>query len=33
VHGDDERVDLRDLWFATRFYADLVVDVLGTARG
>ena len=33
VHGDDERIDMRDLWFATRFYADLAVGLLGTGRG
>jgi len=29
IHGADERIDLRDLAFATEFYADLAVRVLG----
>ncbi|HXW59833.1 MAG TPA: M20/M25/M40 family metallo-hydrolase [Solirubrobacteraceae bacterium] len=29
VHGADERIDVRDLAFATRLYGDLAVGVLG----
>jgi acetylornithine deacetylase/succinyl-diaminopimelate desuccinylase-like protein len=29
VHNADERIDVRDLGFATSFFADLAVDVLG----
>jgi acetylornithine deacetylase/succinyl-diaminopimelate desuccinylase-like protein len=32
IHGDNERIDLRDLCLATRFYADLAMGVLGTAE-
>lgn len=31
VHGADERIDLRDLAFATRMFRDLAVEVLGSA--
>jgi acetylornithine deacetylase/succinyl-diaminopimelate desuccinylase-like protein len=29
VHGADERIDVRDLHFATEFYADLATRALG----
>jgi acetylornithine deacetylase/succinyl-diaminopimelate desuccinylase-like protein len=29
VHGADERIDVRDLHYATRFFADIVREVLG----
>jgi acetylornithine deacetylase/succinyl-diaminopimelate desuccinylase-like protein len=29
VHGADERIDLRDLAFATEFFTDLARSVLG----
>jgi acetylornithine deacetylase/succinyl-diaminopimelate desuccinylase-like protein len=29
IHGADERIDVRDLEFATRFFSDLAVRVLG----
>jgi acetylornithine deacetylase/succinyl-diaminopimelate desuccinylase-like protein len=29
IHAADERIDLRDLAFATQFFADLAVGVLG----
>jgi acetylornithine deacetylase/succinyl-diaminopimelate desuccinylase-like protein len=29
VHNADERIDIRDLGFATRFYSDLVGELLG----
>ena len=29
VHGTDERIDLRDLAFATELYRDLAVRILG----
>jgi acetylornithine deacetylase/succinyl-diaminopimelate desuccinylase-like protein len=29
VHGADERIDVRDLGFATQFYFDLARDLLG----
>jgi acetylornithine deacetylase/succinyl-diaminopimelate desuccinylase-like protein len=29
IHGDDERIDVRDLGFATRFYRDLAQELLG----
>lgn len=32
IHSADERIDLRDLAFATRCYRDLVVRLLGAAR-
>jgi acetylornithine deacetylase/succinyl-diaminopimelate desuccinylase-like protein len=31
VHGADERIDVRDLAFATELYRDLAERVLGTA--
>ena len=32
IHGADERIDVRDLEFATDFFADLAVRVLGSDR-
>jgi acetylornithine deacetylase/succinyl-diaminopimelate desuccinylase-like protein len=32
IHGADERIDVRDLEFATDFFADLATRVLGSAR-
>jgi acetylornithine deacetylase/succinyl-diaminopimelate desuccinylase-like protein len=29
VHGADERIDVRDLGFAARFYRDIAREVLG----
>ncbi len=29
VHNADERIDVRDLGFATRFYADVIGEILG----
>ena len=29
IHGADERIDLRDLEFATGFFRDLAMRVLG----
>jgi hypothetical protein len=29
VHGADERIDVRDLGFATGFFADIAREVLG----
>jgi acetylornithine deacetylase/succinyl-diaminopimelate desuccinylase-like protein len=29
IHGPDERIDVRDLQFATEFYADLATRALG----
>jgi acetylornithine deacetylase/succinyl-diaminopimelate desuccinylase-like protein len=29
VHNADERIDLRDLGFAARFYTDVARDLLG----
>ena len=29
VHGADERIDVRDLQFATEFFADLATRALG----
>jgi acetylornithine deacetylase/succinyl-diaminopimelate desuccinylase-like protein len=29
VHGSDERIDVRDLEYATRFFGDLVRGLLG----
>jgi acetylornithine deacetylase/succinyl-diaminopimelate desuccinylase-like protein len=29
IHGPDERIDVRDLGFATRFYAELAPELLG----
>jgi len=33
IHGADERIDVRDLAFATGFFADLVVGMLGRSAG
>jgi acetylornithine deacetylase/succinyl-diaminopimelate desuccinylase-like protein len=32
IHGADERIDVRDLEFATDFFADLATSVLGSDR-
>jgi hypothetical protein len=31
IHNADERIDVRDLGFAARFFSDLAVELLGTA--
>lgn len=33
IHGPDERIDLRDLGFATRFFAELPEALLGWSGG
>jgi acetylornithine deacetylase/succinyl-diaminopimelate desuccinylase-like protein len=29
VHNNDERIDVRDLGYATQFYADIAAELLG----